>query len=335
MNREDVLDAMAQLGRWMTHLDGEEKTSLFLRAANENGWFTPESLEQAWGGIAYMLQRDKLEALINNYPQPVCARSVGVIMAGNIPLVGFHDVLCVLLAGHKLWMKPSARDAVLIRALAHQLKTIRPPLADRIFEVERLNGVDAAIATGSDNAATTFAYYFRHIPHLIRKNRTSCAVLRGDETEADLQNLGQDVFSYFGLGCRNVSTLLAPTHYTFGPLLQAWQRFGYVAQHHKYANNLDYQKAILLVNRESFLDGGHVLLRESEQLVSPVAVVHYRHYRSPEHLNEIIQQQAPRLQAVVSKDGFFAGSKPFGCAQRPEPSDFADGVDTLAFLSGI
>lgn len=335
MSREEAVDALGWLGTWMTDISPGEKAALFQRAANENGWFTAHALEQAWRAIAYLLNPAKLEALVQRYPRPPKARNVGVIMAGNIPLVGFHDVLCVLLSGHNLWMKPSTRDAVLIRALAHELKKRYPRLTHEFIDVERLNGVDAAIATGSDASATTFAYYFRRVPHLIRKNRSSCAILRGDETLADLENLGQDVFSYFGLGCRSVSTLLVPDGYPFDPLLQAWKPFDHVAMHHKYANNLDYQKAILLVNREPFLDGGHVLLRESDQLVSPISVVHYRRYHSADHLHNIVRQQAPVLQAIVSKNGFFPDSKPFGCAQRPELSDFADGQDTLAFLAGL
>jgi len=335
ITREEATGAFARLGQWMTQLPDQEKAELFRRATDNNAWFTRDSLEQAWAGIAYMLDRNKLEALIQPYPHPAQARTTGVIMAGNIPLVGFHDAMCVLLCGHTLWMKPSARDSVLIRALTDRLKTENPLFASSVFEVERLNGVEAAIATGSDNSARSFEYYFRNIPHLIRKNRSSCAVLYGDENQDDLLALGNDVFSYFGLGCRNVSLLLVPAEYSFPALLQAWGAFSSVGLHHKYANNLDYQKAILLVNREPFLDGGHVLLRESDQLTSPISVVHYQYYHSPDHLNEIIRAKENSIQAIVSKNGKYANSKSFGCAQRPEPSDFADGVDTLAFLAGI
>lgn len=335
MNIFDRICAFARLGTAMGTLPEGEKFALFQRAANQNSWFTNASLNQAWSGVAYMLNELKLRGLMEHYPAVLAPKNVGVTMAGNIPLVGFHDFMCVLLSGHRIWLKPSSNDSVLILFLIEMLKKIEPAFADRIRVVDRLNGIDAAIATGSNNTARYFEYYFRAIPHVIRKNRTSCAVLTGDEAQQDHLALGHDVFDYYGLGCRNVSTLFVPAGYDFTPLLDNWQPFADVAQHHKYANNLDYQKAILLVNQTPFLDGGHVLLQQSPQLASPIAVVHYQTYKSPQALKSKLAEQEELIQIVLSKDATFAGSKPFGFAQRPEPDDFADGLDTLAFLSKI
>lgn len=335
MDISDRILAFARLGEAMKSLPPAEKFTLFQRASNENAWFTESSLEQAWQGISYLLDEPKLRRLMARYPPCSTCKTVGVTMAGNIPLVGFHDFMCVLLAGHCIWLKPSASDRVLILAVIELLKQIEPAFADRIRVVERLNGVAAAIATGSNNTARYFEYYFRSIPHLIRKNRTSCAVLSGDETPDDLVALGNDVFSYYGLGCRNVSTLFVPTNYNFKPLLDVWQKFSTVAKHHKYANNLDYQKAIMLVNCTAFLDGGHVLLRESEQFVSPISVVHYRVFQNEQHLQDLLIQAHDQIQITLTANGNLWGSKPFGTAQLPEPEDFADSVDTMAFLTAL
>lgn len=335
MKISDRIAAFARLGTAMTGLPAHEKSALFQRANNQNAWFTPASLEQAWQGISYMLAAEKLHQLMHPYTAVTAPKTVGVTMAGNIPLVGFHDFMCVLLAGHRIWLKPSASDSVLILFVIDLLQKIEPAFADCIRVVDRLNGIDAAIATGSNNTARYFEYYFRTIPHVIRKNRTSCAVLTGSESETDFLALGQDVFSYYGLGCRNVSSLFVPAAYNFTPLLNCWQQFAAVAQHHKYANNLDYQKAILLVNKTPFLDGGHVLITQHTQVVSPISVVHYQPYNSVEQLHALVAERADQIQVMVSANGSFPGSKPFGVAQRPEPGDFADGIDTLAFLSAI
>jgi hypothetical protein len=335
MNISERISAFARLGEAMKNLPPETSSDLFQRATNENAWFTRESVDEAWSGIQYLLDANKLEKLMQRYPVSTTPKTVGVIMAGNIPLVGFHDFMCVLLAGHRIWMKPSSSDSVLILFVAELLKQLQPAFAERIHVVDRINGVEAAIATGSNNTARYFEYYFRSIPHVIRKNRTSCAVLLGGESESDYLDLGQDVFTYYGLGCRNVSSLFVPKGFSFTPLLDAWQKFAPVAHHHKYANNLDYQKAILLVNGISFLDGGHVLLTESAQLVSPISVVHYRTYESAAALDAMLHEVSDSIQVIVSRGGRFKNSKPFGVAQRPEPDDYADGLDTLAFLTSI
>lgn len=335
MNRSNRISAFARLGSAMKNLPGEEKEALFQRACHANAWFTPDSLEMAWQGIIYMLDEHKLTQLMTRYPDANRVSTVGVTMAGNIPMVGFHDFLCVLLAGHAISMKPSSSDSVLMLYIADFLKQIEPRFVPRIQLVDRLNGVNAAIATGSNNSARYFEYYFRSIPHIIRKNRTSCAILDGTETPGDLASLGQDVFSYYGLGCRNVSTLFVPEAYDFTPLLDAWQSFHAISDHHKYANNLDYQKAILLVNKIPFLDGGHVLLTASEQLLSPISVLHYRHYSDMRALDAMLESVAASTQIILSNKGKFANSKAFGTAQRPEPDDFADRVDTLDFLSKL
>jgi hypothetical protein len=243
-------------------------------------------------------------------------------MAGNIPLVGFHDLLCVLISGHRLSAKLSSQDSVLMRYVVEKLVAIEPRFKDYISFVERMNDADAVIATGSDNTARYFEYYFRNIPHIIRKNRSSCAILRGTETNEQLIALGKDVFSYFGLGCRNVSKLFVPKDYDFKRLLDLWQPYHDVFNHHKYVNNYDYNKSILLVNRTPHLDNGFVLITENKALVSPISVVYYE-VGEPDPSSD-------KIQCVVS-----AEHVPFGKTQEPELTDYADRVDTLKFLTAL
>ena len=207
-------------------------------------------------------------------------------MAGNIPAVGFHDVLCVLLNGDSALIKLSSKDTVLLKFLLEKLIEINPGFSSKIQYAERLKSFDAVIATGSDNTSRYFEYYFGKYPHIIRKNRTSVAILDGTENEKDLTQLGTDVFSYFGLGCRNVSKLFVPSGYNFGPLFRSWELFKEIEHHHKYHNNYHYQKSIFLVSVIPHLDNGFVLLQESERLVSPIAVVYYEYYTKPDELRD-------------------------------------------------
>jgi hypothetical protein len=256
-------------------------------------------------------------------------------MAGNIPLVGFHDLLCVLITGHKLIAKLSSQDTVLMKFIGEQLKKINPKFSEQLFFEERLNGVEAVIATGSDNTSRYFEYYFRNIPSIIRKNRTSCAILMGEEPIEELQKLGMDMFSYFGLGCRNVSKIFIPEGYEVSKLLMAWEKYKGVVNHHKYANNYDYQKCLLLMNQTQFYDGGQVLLVESTSLVSPISVVYYEQYKNLEELKGNLQSLEEKIQCIVSAKGWYPKSIAFGEAQSPQLVDYADNVDTMKFLTGL
>jgi len=305
-----------------------------------NPWFTPEYLLKAMKGIALMLQEDVLQKWLLPYELESLAagnrRRVGLVLAGNIPLVGFHDLMCVMATGHEVLAKPSSRDDRLIRSIADMLSFMEPELGERIrFTDERLSGLDAVIATGSNNSARYFEYYFRDIPHVIRKNRNGVAVLAGTETEEELYALGEEIFTYFGMGCRNVTKLYVPEKYDLKGLLHVLDRFHHLAQHHKYANNVAYYRTIYLMNRAPFLDNGVLLLKEDPAISSPVGVVFYERYSELEEVQQKLDLHREEIQCVVSTSPDIRGSIQPGTTQVPMPWDYADGVDTIRFLKDI
>ncbi|SNR31818.1 acyl-CoA reductase [Hymenobacter mucosus] len=336
MLHSDRLAAFVALGQRLHHLSDDELTSLASRARNQNPWFDTPNVTAAVRGIARLLSEATLRQWAARYPaEPATPRQVGVVMAGNIPLVGFHDMLCVLLSGHVLLAKLSKDDTFLMRWVADELLRLEPRFADQLQFVERLNAADAFIATGSDNTARYFEYYFGKKPHIIRRNRTSIAILTGRESNHDLGLLGADIFRYYGLGCRNVSKLYVPENYDFTPLLDSLQPWHHVLEHNRYQNNYDYNKSILLVNRVPHLDSGFLLLTEGAQLVSPISVLHYGTYASEVDLVDQLTDVAAQTQCLVSAGGQYAGSVAFGQAQEPGVMDYADGVDTMAFLAEL
>jgi hypothetical protein len=331
MNLSERIDAFAQLGQTMLHLPPEERDALAQRAKAANGWFTPESVSQALDGIAYMLDREKLEKWTSAYSlDPEVPKVVGVIMAGNIPMVGFHDLMSVLLSGHIAAVKMSSQDRVLMQQVVEWLIEIEPRFKRNIDIREKLDLVDAVIATGSDNTARYFEYYFGKYPHIIRKNRTSVAVLDGTETPDELEALGRDIFSYYGLGCRNVSKVFTPQGFDFKTVFPHWESYAEVANHNKYRNNYDYQKAIYLVNGEPHLDTGFLLIRTTTELVSPTAVLFHEAFEDIRAMDTIRETHAEKIQCIVGH-----GYIPFGQAQCPEPWDYADGVNVMEFLIGL
>ena len=284
----------------------------------------------------------KLTAWLNAYPIQVemgvnrTPATVGVVMAGNIPAVGFHDLLCVLLSGHRLLAKLSSQDFVLIHYLIQKLVEINPAFGQLIEEAERLNAADAYIATGSTNTARYFEYYFAKKPHIIRKNRTSVGILMGEEGEDEFEKLSHDISDYYGLGCRNVSTILVPEGYDFIPLLRTLEpNVNTYLNNHKYKNNYDYNKSIYLINGVPHLDNGYLLLTENANLVSPISVLYYQTYQTQADAQAWITQHADQIQVVASAQGWYSGSVPFGHTQRPGLMDYADGVDTMAFLTQL
>jgi len=336
MNLTQRISAFAELGNQINRLNTDEKATLADQAAQRNPWFTSEYVNLALDGITKFLSADTLSKWTAAYSlNPSFPKTIGVAMAGNIPMVGFHDFLCVLLSGNKLKAKLSTQDSVLLQSITQRLIQIEPQFESLIDYAERLNEIDAVIATGSDNTSRYFEYYFRNIPSIIRKNRSSCAVLLGEETNDQLTELGKDVFSYFGLGCRNVSKVFVPEGYSFTPLLDSWPKYSNIGNHHKYANNYDYQKSILLVNGVTFLDNGFVLVTESSSLVSPISVLFFETYKDQNDLYEKISSQREKIQCIVSANGWYPESLPFGKAQYPEARDYADNVDTLKFLSSL
>ncbi len=302
-----------------------------------NPWFTPEALMRAFEGIASMLREEVLHTWLEPYGilslSATEERTVGLVLAGNIPLVGFHDMMSVLASGHKVLAKPSSKDNRLILKVAEVLSAIDPALGKRIqFSEETLKGMDAVIATGSDNSARYFEYYFRNIPHIIRKNRNGVAVLNGLESEEELAALGEDIFTYFGMGCRNVTKLYIPETYDLKILLGVLDRFHSLYQHNKYGNNVDYYRTMYLMNQIPLLDNGVLLLKEDTSIASPVGVVFYERYSEIGYVQQELELHRQEIQCTVSSDPEIKGAIKPGSSQIPMPWDYADGVDTIQFL---
>ena len=334
MTIEDRLKAFEKLGEYLYAIDEAELDEVILRVRNENPWFTPGSVRLALEGIRRYLDPLKMKAWASAYTlKPDEMRKIGVVMAGNIPLAGFHDFLTVLISGHAIFIKLSSKDSVLLTHISEKLIEIEPRFQSKITLADRLKNFDAVIATGSDNSARYFHYYFGKYPHVIRKNRTSCAVLGGSETPDELRLLGRDVFTYFGLGCRSVSKIFIPEDFDPVRLVTAWDIYVDILHHHKYHNNYDYQKSILLVNKIPFYDSGFVILHENQKLVSPISVVYFERYKNEEDLRARLQVVSDKIQCVVGKTQ--DDHTPFGKAQSPELWDYADEVDTMKFLENL
>ncbi|EPR69295.1 acyl-CoA reductase [Cyclobacterium qasimii] len=336
MDVNQRLTLLAALGDRLLHLADEEKAELFDRMQNHNNWFTPKQSALALKGIGRYLSNEQLKNWIKPYNfenrETNASRNIGIIMAGNIPGVGFHDLLCTLVAGHNARIKLGSSDSILIPWLVEQLKALSPELAETISFEERLRDMDAYIATGSDNSARYFDYYFGKYPHIIRKNRTSVAVINGEESEEDLELLATDIFTYYGLGCRNVSKVFFSHLSQVQDFMKAMEKINEALQHHKYFNNYEYNKSKYLINRVPHFDNGHLLLVEAKDLVSPISVIYYEIYESLDSLKENLSTLEDKVQCVVSKGAWFEGSIPLGTAQSPEVYEYADKVDTLNFL---
>ncbi len=328
-------NSFLELGSNLRHKAPEFMDELFDNAIYHNPWFTRENTNLAFEGLLTYLDETKLNSWLSGYDiKDNKSKTVGVVMAGNIPLVGIHDLICVLLSGHILKAKLSSQDEVLMKFLIEELIKVEPEFGSRIILADRLQDIDAVIATGSDNTARYFNYYFSKIPHIIRKNRTSVAILNGNESEDDLRLLGKDIFSYFGLGCRNVSEILLPNGYDIKLLFPQWESFSYIGDHHKYHNNYHYQKSIMLVNQSPHYDNGFVLLIQSENLVSPIGTIYYDYYRNTSDVDTYLKSFNDKIQCVVTNEEI-SGRIKFGKAQMPNISDFADNIDTMKFLCSL
>ena len=297
----------------------------------QNPWFTPENVKMAISAVANELTDDNLTRWAGFYPSIDNIRkplNVGVVMAGNIPLVGFHDFLSVLISGNNIVAKTSTKDSELIVYISDLICDINQGFKEKIrFTQDVLKGFDVVIATGGDNSSRYFEYYFGRYPHIIRKNRNSIAIIGGSETDDELASLGTDIFSYFGLGCRNVSKIYIPAGYDLKGLTSKWSGFASIVKHHKYANNYDFNKAVCIVNKEEFIDTEYLLLKENPDLSSPVAVLYYEFYNSLDYVRKKNEVMKERIQCIVGKDDI-----PFGKAQLPHLWDYADGIDTIEFL---
>lgn len=323
---EKRIEILVKLGNYMRS-NHEEWQEIKHKAVNANAWFTLPHIELAVENIINeLLDEQKLKNWAAQYELPNTAKKVGIVMAGNIPLVGFHDFICGFISGHILYLKLSSKDEVLIKHLIHKMIEWDAQLADHIIIAENLKNLDAYIATGSNNTARYFEQYFAKYPHIIRKNRTSVAILEGDETEEELQLLANDIFTYFGLGCRNVTQVCVPEGYDFTKMIDAFIGFEDYINHNKYKNNFDYYLAIYLLNKVHYLTNNFILVVENELPFSAVSVLHYRYYKDMQQLAKSLEE-SNEIQAIVGK-----GFTPFGMAQVPSLNDYADGVDTMQFL---
>lgn len=330
-------DADSLSGLPVSHEQLQSFTEKVDAARQYNGWFTPGNVRYMIASIAESLQKEKLETWLKPYGEAIenkkAVNKVGVVMAGNLPLVGFHDFLSVLITGNRIIAKLSADDHKLLPAVATLLLDIEPGFRDHIeFTEQQLKDFQALIATGSNNTSRYFEYYFSKYPNIIRRNRNGIAVLSGKESDSELEKLSEDIFFYYGLGCRNVSKLFVPRGYDFDGLIEVLGRNKEVTEHHKYFHNYEYNKAIYLVNGQAHLDPGNLLLTEDARFASPVSVVYYEYYGDMRLVNELLKANNEKVQCVVSGIDEIINSVPFGKSQQPELWDYADGIDTIKFL---
>jgi hypothetical protein len=332
MNLLQRKEVLVRLGNYIEAKDDDWQQAKH-KAFLENQWFIPEFIELSVNNIAQnFLQPQQLDRLIKQYqipeqnPDP---KKVGIVMAGNIPLVGFHDLLCVFLSGHYAMVKPSSKDEVLTKHLVKKLTEWDQQVEQFITLSSMIKNCDAYIATGSNNSSRYFDYYFSKYPSIIRKNRTSVAILTGKETIGQLEKLSDDVYQYFGLGCRNVTKIFVPKNYDFLPLLDAFKKYDHLIDHHKYKNNYDYNLAIHILNNQYYMTNGSVILVEDESPFSRISQLHYEYYSNENDVSEKLRNDQ-NIQCIVSKNDI-----DFGGAQCPDICDYADGVDTMQFLQRL
>ena len=339
MNLEDRIASFVKAGERLRNYSLDDFLSSAAKTAEEeNPWFTQEQISHAlvaWSGLLGERQLTEwLEPYRSKLSQPITPKTIGSVMAGNIPMVGFHDMLCVLISGNRLKAKLSSQDRRLLPAFCSVLSGISPEWTGYIsFEEGLLSGFDAVIATGSNNTSRYFHYYFGKYPHIIRTSRNSVAVLTGNETDDELRGLASDIFLYFGLGCRSVSKLFLPEGYAPERLTAPFSGFAGYYHHHKYRNNYDYHRSIFMLDRTPCYDGGFYLMKEDPSPSSPVSVIHYAYYRDMDEVEKWIELEQDHLQCVVSSGGLAGARVLPGMTQSPGLGDYADGIDTMVFLT--
>jgi hypothetical protein len=350
MNLKERIQAFHELGLFLNKSISDdyrpENTSsilsefrgLIINQEELNPWFTTENVKFAIKSIAKTLTKENLETWLAAYPELKKNRNlkrIGIIMAGNIPLVGFHDFLSVLICGHEFLGKLSSKDNKLLPKIAEVLSQINPEFNSKInFTEEKVTSINAVIATGSNNTSRYFSYYYGKYPHIIRKNRNGVAVLDGKETKEDLSAMGDDIFCYFGLGCRSVAKLFIPEHYDFNIFFEAIEPYRKIIDHRQYANNYIYNKSIYQLNKIPHYDNGFVLLKEDEITASPVGVIFYEFYSDSGPLKEYLEKKEEEIQNIINHNADFYGIRP-GKAQEPALWEYADNVDTLKFLLNL
>jgi hypothetical protein len=333
MTTEQRINAFSKLGESISTNRHE------LLRINKNPWFTHDNIIFSLEETIRLLIKESLEKWLTSYPEIHSSRNpkrIGVIMAGNIPLVGFHDFMSVLISGHRFIGKLSSKDDALLPAVINLLLEIEPLFADSIFLTEsKLEQIDAVIATGSNNSGRYFEYYFGKYPNIIRKNRNSVAVLTGSETDEELSGLADDIFLYFGLGCRNVSKLFIPENYDLDHIFKASLKYKDLIAHNKYANNYDYNRVIYLMNKIKFMENGFMILKEDEAIASPISVVHYERWKDIKQVTQKLEFEKDNIQCIVSGNNVLKNSVSFGQSQKPELIDYADNSDTIHFLMNL
>ena len=344
MNREKQISGLAQLGFYINKFlevkpenynEVDEKFAALLRKSEiENSWFTQESQRFALKQWADLLTEENLNHWLSKYKPSHNSKKVGLILAGNIPMVGFHDVISVILSQHIALIKLSSKDRTILPFLLNKWQEFSEAELQYEF-VEKLQDFDAIIATGSNNTARYLEYYFKDHLSIIRKNRTSIAVLKGDETPEELQLLAEDIFRYYGLGCRNVTRLFIPQDFVIDGLFENFLNFKEIINHNKYANNYEYNRAIYLLNQERFWDNNFVMLKEDEALFSPLSVINFTRYKNIDEVKSFINENEENIQAIVAKPELGLDSIALGEAQNPDLETYADHVDTMQFLEVI
>ena len=330
MNLAERISLMIELGKYLQS-DNEELKIAKHKAFEKNRWFTPEFINLSLKNIAKeFLQKEKLESWVSSYylDDNITSKNVGIVMAGNIPLVGFHDFLSVFIAGHKQTIKLSSKDDVLLKHIVDKLFERQPILNESILFSDLLKSCEAYIATGSNNTARYFDYYFGRYPNIIRRNRTSVAILTGNETLKELELLADDVHIYFGLGCRNVTKIYVPAGYDFVPLLDTFKKYKYFSDHTKYRNNYDYNLALLIMNNVYYMTNESVLLVKNEEVFSPISQLNYSFYEDLKVVQNLFDDDK-RIQCTVGDN------IEFGQAQQPSLFNYADGIDTMQFLLSL
>ncbi len=326
------------LGAWIKSRPSILEDAM-VNAKMDNPWFTLENQKQALDNIAdEFLTEVKLKEWIDSYRLDNFkgSKTIAIIMAGNIPLVGFHDFLCAFISGHNVQLKCSDKDRVLIKSLVDYLISLDNRVSNHIKFVDRIKDFEAVIATGSNNSARYFESYFKNYPHIIRKNRNGIGVFTSDESRSDLEEFGKDVFDYFGMGCRNVSKIYVPKDYDFKPMMEVLHSWNDLVNHNKYKNNFDYGMAVHLLNKSHFYNNGSIILVEDQSIASRIATLHFEYYDSLEVLNEDLLSKKEQIQCIVSKGPLKSFTHfTFGEAQKPSLNDYADGVDTIQFLMEI
>jgi len=330
MNLQTRIDLAAKLGEYILS-DQPEWQAVKTRAGLTNPWFTPEFVDLASKNIAtHFLNKQELIKWSTNYNcEPARSKIVGIVMAGNIPLVGFHDLICVFITGHYAMIKPSSKDEVLVKHLVNKMIGWEGEAEQYLVISQMIKNCDAYIATGSNNSSRYFEYYFQKYPSIIRKNRTSVAILTGEEAADELEKLADDVYQFFGLGCRNVTKIFVPKDYDFIPLLNAFKKYDHLIDHNKYKNNYDYNLAMHILNNKYYMTNGSILLVEEASPFSPISQLHYEYYTNEKEVRNSLKNNQD-IQCIVGKNDIA-----FGGAQCPGICDYADGVDTVQFLMNL